>query len=74
MIVDLDIEVAKIIQAQESHTGSFRNIKDPCLHIMGHPALQINGRAFFPMFLALMVVSYVPEFSEFLPRFFGLID
>ena len=26
------------------------------------------------MFVALMVVSYVPEFSEFLPRFFGLID
>ena len=26
------------------------------------------------MFLALLVVSYVPEFSEFLPRFFGLID
>jgi tripartite ATP-independent transporter DctM subunit len=26
------------------------------------------------MFLALMVVTYLPEFSEFLPRFFGLID
>ena len=29
---------------------------------------------YIAMFLALMVVSYVPEFSEFLPRFFGLID
>jgi tripartite ATP-independent transporter DctM subunit len=29
---------------------------------------------FFAMFLALMVVTYVPELSEFLPRFFGLID
>ena len=29
---------------------------------------------FVAMFLALMVVTYVPEFSEFLPRFFGLID
>lgn len=26
------------------------------------------------MFLALMVVTYIPEFSEFLPRFFGLMD
>lgn len=26
------------------------------------------------MFLALMVVTYWPEFSEFLPRYFGLID
>jgi len=26
------------------------------------------------MFLALMVVTYWPGFSEFLPRFFGLID
>jgi len=26
------------------------------------------------MFLALMVVTYVPAVSEFLPRFFGLID
>jgi tripartite ATP-independent transporter DctM subunit len=26
------------------------------------------------MFLALMVVTYLPGFSEFLPRFFGLID
>ena len=29
---------------------------------------------FAAMFLALMVVTYVPELSEFLPRFFGLID
>jgi len=29
---------------------------------------------FGAMFLALMVVTYVPELSEFLPRFFGLID
>lgn len=26
------------------------------------------------MFLALMLVTYVPELSEALPRFFGLID
>jgi len=26
------------------------------------------------MFLALMVVTYIPEFSEFLPKFFGLMD
>ena len=26
------------------------------------------------MFLALMVVTYIPSFSEFLPRFFGLMD
>jgi tripartite ATP-independent transporter DctM subunit len=26
------------------------------------------------MFLALLVVTYVPELSEFLPRFFGLMD
>ena len=26
------------------------------------------------MFLALMVVTYVPALSEALPRFFGLID
>jgi len=29
---------------------------------------------FVAMFLALMVVTYVPEVSEALPRFFGLID
>ena len=29
---------------------------------------------FVAMFLALMVVTYVPELSEFLPRYFGLID
>jgi tripartite ATP-independent transporter DctM subunit len=29
---------------------------------------------YLAMFLALMVVTYIPEFSEFLPRFFGLID
>ena len=29
---------------------------------------------YIAMFLALLVVTYVPEFSEFLPRFFGLID
>jgi TRAP-type C4-dicarboxylate transport system permease large subunit len=29
---------------------------------------------FIAMFLALMVVTYVPEVSEALPRFFGLIE
>ena len=29
---------------------------------------------YLAMFLALMVVTYLPGFSEFLPRFFGLID
>ena len=29
---------------------------------------------FVAMFLALMVVTYVPGLSEFLPRYFGLID
>jgi len=29
---------------------------------------------FIAMFLALMLVTYVPEISEALPRFFGLID
>ena len=26
------------------------------------------------MFVVLMLITYVPEFSEWLPRFFGLID
>ena len=29
---------------------------------------------YFAMFAALMLVTYVPEISEFLPRYFGLID
>jgi tripartite ATP-independent transporter DctM subunit len=29
---------------------------------------------YLAMFLALMVVTYLPSFSEFLPRFFGLLD
>jgi TRAP-type C4-dicarboxylate transport system permease large subunit len=29
---------------------------------------------FVAMFMALMVVTYVPAISEALPRFFGLIE
>jgi len=29
---------------------------------------------YFAMFVTLMLVTYIPEFSEALPRFFGLID
>jgi TRAP-type C4-dicarboxylate transport system permease large subunit len=29
---------------------------------------------YFAMFVVLMLVTYIPAFSEFLPRYFGLMD
>jgi len=29
---------------------------------------------YIAMFFALMLVTYIPEISEFLPRYFGLLN